>query len=249
MALHRPVRPEARTYRRVSDAGNLQRFQVVVKETDLHVQAATDLSHRCRETLIRERGYLEAFIEQHPAFVTALTPWVAKTPAPELVAAMIDASRSTGVGPMAAVAGALAERVGRDLLDVSEDVVVENGGDIFLAVNQPATVGIAAGRSPLSGKVGLRVAQADMPLSVCTSSGTIGHSLSYGKADAVCVVARQGALADAAATAVANRIVTPRDLADAIELARTIEGLVGVVAVCQDQMGVGGAVEIVPLEL
>jgi hypothetical protein len=248
MSLHRPVRPEARTYRRISGAGNLQRFRVVVKETDLQVQAATDLSRRCRELIIRERGYLEAFIKQHPKFLTALTPWPASAPAPPMVAAMIDASRSAGVGPMAAVAGALAESVGRDLLGCSEEVIVENGGDIFLALNQPATVGIDAGRSPLSGQLGLRFAADDLPLAICTSSGTIGHSLSYGKAEAVCVVARRGALADASATAVANRIAEPRDLSAAIEFAGTIEGLIAVVAVCRDQMGAWGDVEIVPLK-
>lgn len=249
MSLHRPVRHVARTYRRVSGAGNLHTFPVVVKETDLHVQATTDLSRQCREILIRQRGYLEAFIKQHPAFLTALTPWAAKTPAPPLVAAMIGASRLAGVGPMAAVAGGLAESVGRELLVYSEDVVVENGGDIFLAVTKPATVGIDAGRSPLSGKIGLRVVKNDMPLSICTSSGSLGHSLSYGKADAVCVVARRGALADAAATAVANRIAHPRDLSAAVEFARTIEGLIAVVAICRDQMGAWGDVEIVPLRV
>lgn len=247
MRLHRPVRHVARTYRRIRGVGNLQTFQVVVKETDLHVQALTDLSRQCREVLIRQRGYLEAFVDDHPAFLTALTPWAAATPAPPLVAAMIGASRLTGVGPMAAVAGALAEFVGRDLLTFSEEVVIENGGDIFLAVKQPATVGVDAGRSPLSGKIGLRIDARDMPLALCTSSGTLGHSLSYGKADAVCVAARQGALADAAATAVANRVAHPRDLTGAIEFARTIEGLVAVLAICRDQIGAWGDVEIVPL--
>ncbi|MBL0716069.1 MAG: UPF0280 family protein [Desulfosarcina sp.] len=148
---------------------------------------------------------------------------------------------------MAAVAGALADNVGRVLLDFSEEVIVENGGDIFIAVKNPVTVGIDAGRSPLSGQVGLRLKASDTPLAVCTSSGTVGHSLSCGRADAVCIVARQGALADAAATAVANRIAGPEDLAAGIDFARSIAGLIGVLAICRDQMGVWGQAEVVPL--
>ena len=247
MSGHRPVRPVARTYRRMAQVANLQAYQVVVKETDLHVQTRGDLAAPCRDALIRQRGYLEAFIAHYPAFLTTLRPWTAPTPAPALVTAMIEASRRAGVGPMAAVAGALAESVGRELLALSPEVVVENGGDIFLARSQPTTVGIEAGRSPLSRKIGLRVAKDDMPLAICTSSGTLGHSLSYGKADAVCVVARHGALADAAATAVANRIANPGELSAAIEWARTIQGLIAVVAVYRDQMGAWGDVEIVPM--
>lgn len=247
MSHQRPVPPMARTYRRLGLVENLQAYQVMVKETDLQVQSATDLSLRCRETLIRQRGYLEAFIANHPQFLTALTPWQAPTPAPPLVDAMIAASRLAGVGPMAAVAGALAEFVGRDLLAFSDEVVIENGGDIFLALNQSATVGLEAGHSPLSGKIGLRIDESEMPLALCTSSGTIGHSLSYGKADAVCVMARQGALADAAATAVANRIAQPSDLGAALDFSRTIKGLSAVMAVCHDQMGAWGAIEVIPL--
>ncbi len=247
MAVQHPVPPNERTYRRIGGIGHLTSFQVMVKETDLHVQAARDLSGLCRDTVIQERAYLEAFIQAHPAFLTTLTPWRAQTPAPALVATMIDASRQAGVGPMAAVAGALADCVGRELLTVSDEVIVENGGDVFLAIRRAVTVGVDAGRSPLSRKVGLRVDAGDRPLAVCTSSGTVGHSLSYGHADAVCVVAHQGALADAAATAVANRISSPIGLKPAIEFARRIEGLVGVLCICGDQMGAWGDVEIVPL--
>ena len=248
MSLHRPVPPRERTYRRIGGVGQLQAFQVVVKETDLHVQAESDLTPQCREALIQQRAYLESFIQAHPGFLTALTPWRADSPAPGLVGAMIDASRLTGVGPMAAVAGALAERVGRSLLAFSDEVVVENGGDVFLSVREAVTVGVDAGRSPLSRRIGLRVAADAMPLAICTSSGTIGHSLSYGAADAVCVVAHQGALADAAATALANRIARPDDLKRALAFARTIEGILGVLAICKDQMGAWGDVEIVPLK-
>ena len=247
MSLYHPADPMARTYRRIGGMGHLQAFQVRVQETDLHVQATADLSAPCRDAVIVLRGYLEAFIRQHPGFLTSLIPWADGTPAPRLIAEMIAAGTRARVGPMAAVAGALAEHVGRDLLAFSDEVIIENGGDVFLAVKQPVTMRIEAGNSPLSGKVGLHLDAADMPLAACTSSGTIGHSHSDGRADAVCIVARQGALADASATAVANRIKHPGDLAAAIDFARSIEGLDGVLAICEDRMGAWGDVEVVPL--
>ncbi len=247
MAIQHPVPPDDRSYRRIGGIGHLAAFEVVVKETDLHVQAPRDLSRQCREAVIQERAYLETFIQTHPRFLTTMTPWWAETPAPALVAAMIHASRQAGVGPMASVAGALADRVGRELLTVADEVVVENGGDVFMALRRAVTVGIDAGHSPLSRKIGIRVTAGDGPLAICTSSGTVGHSLSYGRADAVCVVAPQGALADAAATALANRITCPDDLETAIESGRAIEGLIGVLAICRDQLGAWGDVEIVPI--
>ncbi len=247
MAVIHPAPPSERSYRRVGGIGRLASFQVVVRETDLYVQADRDLALQCREAVIQQRAYLEAFIQAHPSFLTTRTPWREETPAPAVVTAMIRASRQAGVGPMAAVAGALADRVGRELLAMSAEVVVENGGDIFMAVRRPVTVGVDAGRSPLSRKIGLRVSGEGDPLAICTSSGTVGHSLSFGRADAVCVVASQGALADAAATALANRVNRPDDLRAAIESARAIEGLIGVVGICQDQMGAWGDLKIVPL--
>jgi ApbE superfamily uncharacterized protein (UPF0280 family) len=248
VARHRPVPPAERAYRRVGGIDRLQAFQVVVKETDLFVQASVDLSRQCREAVIEQRGYLEAFIRQHPAFLTTLRPWVEENPAPRLVAEMIAAGRLAGVGPMAAVAGGLADIVGRRLLADCEEVAIENGGDLFLALKHPVTVGIDAGDSPLSRHVGVRLEPAGMPVALCTSSGTVGHSLSFGQAEAVCAVARQGALADAAATSLANRITGPGDLAHVLAHARTIEGLIGAVAICRDKLGAWGPLEIVPLQ-
>jgi len=102
---------------------------------------------------------------------------------------MASAGEKAGVGPMAAVAGAIAEHVGIDLLGHTHEVVVENGGDVFFKTNGPVTIGIFAGNSPVSLGMGLRVYPGKKPLSVCTSSGTVGHSLSFGKSGCgLCVV-------------------------------------------------------------
>jgi ApbE superfamily uncharacterized protein (UPF0280 family) len=157
---------------------------------------------------------------------------------------MMEAGQKAGVGPMAAVAGAVAEYVGRELLDFSPEIIVENGGDIFLSIDRPRTVGIYAGGSPLTGKLGLEISPRDTPLGVCTSSGTVGHSLSFGKADAVVVLAASVSLADAAATAVGNRVINPDDVQSAIDFAGRIEGLKGLVIIIGKNVGAWGDVKL-----
>lgn len=166
---------------------------------------------------------------------------------PRIVRMMTDAGRKAGVGPMAAVAGAVAEQVGRELMAHSPEVIVENGGDIFLKVDAPLTLAIFAGDSPLSCRVGLRIHAAEAPAGVCTSSGTVGHSLSMGKADAVCVLSASCALADAAATAIGNRVGHPRDIASALDFGRSIPGVAGIVIIVGDKIGFQGELEVVPV--
>ncbi len=226
----------------------LASFQVTVQETDLLIQAEEDLTDVCREEVLTQRGYIEHYIKRFPEFMTTLTPWNRDEPAPEIVRKMIAAGKAADVGPMAAVAGAMAETIGQYLRRHSSEVIVENGGDIFLALKGSVTIGLYAGQSPLSMRIGLQLAPGREPLAVCTSSGTLGHSLSFGRADAVCIVARQCALADAAATAVANRVSSGHAIPEAIRLARTIEGVEGVVAVCGEQMGLWGDLRIVRLD-
>lgn len=238
-----------RSYRQRVDASELTSFQVTVMETDLWVHAPKALETVTRELIIQYRGFLSTHIDRCPDFLHSLVPVEIREPAPNIVRQMAAAGRAAGVGPMAAVAGAIAEHVGRDLLAYTDQVIVENGGDIFLKTKRPATVAIFAGASPLSMKIGIIIHSQDDPMAVCTSSGTVGHSLSFGRADAVCVVARQGALADAMATAVGNRVKSAADIQGAIDFARTVSGVVGVAVVVAKRIGLWGEIEVVPLEL
>jgi ApbE superfamily uncharacterized protein (UPF0280 family) len=239
--------PELRTYRTRMAREGLVAFRVAVQQTDLLILAARDLSLLARQTAVQERSRLESYIAAHPDFLSTLTPWPEDPFAPPVVREMVAAARVAGVGPMAAVAGALAERVGRALLAASPEVIVENGGDVFLALTRPATVALYAGASPLSRRVGLRIADEDTPLGVCTSSGTVGHSLSFGRADAACVVAPTAALADALATALANRVRDPGDIDPALAWLADIPQALGAVVVVGKALGAWGRVELVPL--
>jgi ApbE superfamily uncharacterized protein (UPF0280 family) len=236
-----------RTYRNLVLPGNLVSFRQVVKETDLLVHAARPLEDVTRESILHYRGHIEAYIKAHPGFARTLKPWRVDGPAPTVVREMASAGEKAGVGPMAAVAGVIAEHVGRELLRYCGEVIVENGGDVFLKTDTTVSMGIFAGKSPLSLRIGLQLDPSGRPISVCTSSGTVGHSLSLGKADAVCVLSSSCALADAAATSIGNRVGSKKDIPDAMEYGKSIKGVDGLVVIAGSEIGMWGELEIIPL--
>jgi len=239
---------EPRFYRHWIKEDDLVSFELTVKQTDLCIRSRRNLKDKALDSVLKHRGSLEAYIGRHPIFLTTLDPYQAEAGAPAIVKEMARVSQLTGVGPMAAVAGAIAEAVGRDLLAFSPEVIVENGGDIFLKISNKRLVGIYAGQSSFTKKIALEIMPRETPLGVCTSSGTVGHSLSLGSADAVVVLSPSTALADAAATALGNMVKAADDIPRAIEKAQSIEGLRGLVIIVGDKMGVWGKVKLVPLE-
>ncbi len=238
---------EPRTYRCWVKDDDMFSFNVTVKETDLYIRASRNLRMEALAAVIKHRTPLEEYIKSHPLFLHSLEPYRVEANAPDIVINMAKAAEKAGVGPMAAVAGAIAESVGRDLLAYVPEVIVENGGDIFMKILKVRLVGVYAGESPLTGRIALEVNPDETPLGICASSGTVGHSLSLGTADAVIVLSRSTALADAAATAIGNKVKTADDIVVAIEQAHAIDGLAGVVVIKGDKMGVWGRVKLVTL--
>jgi len=238
------MRDEPRTYRRWLK-NELSQFRVRIDESDLMISAERPLRELAERALLSVRADLESYLRQDPGFASALRPYDPQPDAPEVVREMAEAARLCGVGPMAAVAGAVAQYVGRTLLAETKQVIVENGGDIFMHSLEPRTAAIYAGSSPLSGKLGLCISLVDHDLGLCTSSGTVGPSLSFGKADAAIVLATSGALADAAASALGNRVQTADDVQPALEYLRTIEGVLGGAAIIGEHLGAWGDLEVV----
>ncbi len=243
-----PLSYQDREYRRVENSG-LVSSVVKMAETDLHILTSKPVGDQALQSVSEVRGYIERYIEQHPRFIDALVPLPMDNQAPEVVRQMLTGGLLAGVGPMAAVAGVVAEKVGRALLAQGlHEVIVENGGDLFVARNKACTVAVYAGESPLSGKLAIGLQPDRMPCGVCCSSGTIGHSLSLGVADAVVVAAPSTALADAAATRLANEVGREKQSINrALELAGEIDGLSGVVIISGDQLGAWGDIELVKL--
>jgi ApbE superfamily uncharacterized protein (UPF0280 family) len=235
---------EPRAYRYWVKGKGLISFNIVVKETDLYIRASTNLRRKAYKLVLKYRDILERYIERHPTFLTSLEPVSVGDDAPYIIKLMAEATTKVGIGPMASVAGAIAELVGNELLFFSPEIIVENGGDIYLKSLGQRLVGIYAGESPLTGKIGLKINGEDTPLGICTSSGTVGHSLSYGKADAVIALSKSAILADAAATAIGNLIIQSNDISNGVEFAKGIEGLRGVIIIKDDNMGLWGEVKI-----
>ena len=235
---------EPRTYRHWVEGKALISFNVTVKETDLYIRAAANLQRKAHRLVLKYRQQLEKYIERNPDFLTSLEPLPTPKNAPDIVKHMIEAAQKAGVGPMASVAGAIAEYVGGELLAFSPEIIVENGGDIYLKSLTKRTVGVFAGESPLTGKIGLEINAGETPLGICTSSGTVGHSLSQGKADAVVTLSTSAILADAAATAIGNRVSQASDITGAIEFGKSISGLKGILIIKDDNMGVWGEVKL-----
>jgi len=240
-----------RSYRNILDSKDLCSSLVKVRETDLHILATRDVTGEATHLVVQYRNQLEGYINRHPDFLIALEPMPDDRLAPPLIRKMLQGGLVAGVGPMATVAGVIAEFVGRGLLEleVIDEVVVENGGDIFIHRNRDSIVAIYAGESPLSNRLGFRIPQELMPCGVCTSSGTIGHSLSLGKSDSVTVVAPGTALADGVATCLGNEVAGGEDIEQALGVGAAIPGLTGIVIIVDEKLGVWGQLELVEIEV
>jgi ApbE superfamily uncharacterized protein (UPF0280 family) len=238
---------EERTYRKRVQSEGLVSFRLAVKETDLLISAKQNLENEARDIVHQYRHQVETYILSHPDFLESLYPYPEDPFAPPMVKEMIRATREVGVGPMASVAGAIAQFVGNDLLPWTDEVIVENGGDIFLNVARDVTVSVFAGNSLLSEKIGLGIDAGQMPLGICSSSGTVGHSLSGGVADVACILSPSAVFADGAATALGNRIKHKGDLEGAASWAQDIKGISGGLIIVGDAMSAWGDVVLVKL--
>ena len=239
---------KARSYRAFMKRPGLVSFKVCHKETDLFIQASKNLSEKVSAWIVEARSAIESYAMLHPGFLESYSPLPFDPMAPDVVRDMLVAGLKAEVGPMAAVAGTIAEYVGRRIQkEISGEVIVENGGDVFLRVFSPVTVAVFAGSSVLSGRLGIRLDSNGEALAVCTSSGTVGHSTSFGTADAVTVISGNCALADAAATAAGNLVKRKPDVEDALNFLKELEGVDGAVVVKQDLVGAFGKIELVAL--
>lgn len=230
-------------YRVLQEAGDLTYYRISVDETDLSIGTRGQWRREALEAVLEARRQVLAAIGDRPRFRTSLEPLRPHGTETPLIREMLEAGLLASVGPMAAVAGAVAAFVGFRLAARSPEVVVENGGDVFLFGKKTRSVAVVAGESPLSGLLSLRVRPGD-GLGLCTSSGTVGHSLSFGKADAAMVMAKSCALADAAATRLGNLVQDPEKLDAPLDEICAIPGVEGALVIMGDRLGVLGNMEL-----
>ncbi len=242
---------QPRLYREAMGNSRWTSFRSAYRETDLWV--AIDREHYRQEAvrftmdrILCYREILEKHIADHPEFRDSLTPVVAPGGIHPLILGMSEAAMQAGTGPMSAVAGTVAEYVCRDLLAEYEadEVIIENGGDIFMKLTAPVSVAVHAGNSPLSEKIALQIKPDETPLSLCCSSGTVGHSLSFGMADACMIGCRSGAEADAFATAFCNQVKNAGMVHEITEKALCQPQIMSVVIIAGDKLALGGKLEV-----
>ena len=242
---------EPRTYRNSFSKERFRSFVITYKDSDLwigvdHNSFKEEMVELALAKLKATRDELEAYILVDPFFKKSLKPCLVQETAPEMAKQMAVAAEKAGVGPMAAVAGMFSEIIGQALLEnfSIREVVIENGGDIFLKLQNKLVMSIFAGESPLSGMVGLEIDAEQTPLGICTSAGTVGPSMSFGKADAVMIACKETALADTFATGFGNLIKKPGDVEKVLKRTERFEEIIAAVLICEDQIGIRGEFEM-----
>lgn len=234
---------EERKYRELMKSSSLNEVIIVEGETDLFIQSTNKFKKH--DEIIEIRKVISDYILLRPEFKISLNPIDLDETAPKLINHMIKASAMAGVGPMATVAGAVSHYLGSSMDD--SDIMIENGGDIYLKSSTDKVISVYAGKSEFSNKIGVKIKSVATPLGICTSAGTIGHSLSYGSADAVVVISKDTLLADACATSIGNKVNKAEDIESAIEFGNNIKGILGIVIIIDGTLGAWGDVELVKI--
>mgnify|MGYP001447456217 FL=1 len=222
-----------------------ERFRL--KETIVTITAQKqDQIEAAKEVIKVQRALLEEFIREDPFFVLTLEPYDrAIEKAPQIVRDMVRAGAAVGIGPMSSVAGTIARFALEAMIRAGAScAIVDNGGDVALVADRPVLMGIYAGSSPLK-NLAFEIPPRAAPIGICTSSGTVGPSISFGYADAAIVVSEDVSLADAAATALGNAVGEDSPLAEAFNVVNR-PGISGAMVIRGEEMALWG--ELPPLK-
>ena len=245
---------QPRKYRETMRQGRFNSFVVSYKQSDLWIgvnpiECSDDLKFFVLEEIKKLWQKLEDFIDIHPQIKNSLIPIEIPRNSPPEITKMIECGNRAGIGPMSSVAGFLSEYIGKLIEEKfqPEEIIVENGGDIYLNVEDDITISIYAGNSPLSEKIAVKIPATKTPIGICTSSGKVGPSLSSGNADAVMIICEDTSLADAFATAFGNKVKTPADIESTLQETDKITEILSAIIICNDKIGIRGKFEIVAL--
>ena len=220
-----------------------ERFQL--KETIVTITSEEQYIPVAKRAIKSCRHDLESFIQKDPFFASTIEEYACPDSAPEIAVRMADASNTFGIGPMSAVAGTIAAMAVEAMMDAGATyAIVDNGGDIALVNDETIIVGIYAGRTD-DVSIGLEIEPRESILGICTSSGRIGHSISFGNADAATIISGDVSLADAAATAVGNAVSDVASIEDAFSILEGVESITGCLIILDGHVGLYGSVPVV----
>jgi len=228
----------------------LNSFKICYRETDLLIRTENLDREYYYHFIKKLRLEIDDYINDNKNFLDSLTPLKIKDGDPEVIKTLKRYAFKVGVGPMAGIAGLFAEKTGRSILNgyQTNKVIIENGGDIFIASDEECIIGIYAGhKSKLSGRIGIKIKPGSTPLGICTSAATVGPSLSLGSADAVVVIADSTVLADLMATALGNKVKDSKNIEEAIEVAKNVKDVRGIVIIRKDNIGIWGDIELIKI--
>ncbi|MFO7889824.1 MAG: UPF0280 family protein [bacterium] len=217
-----------------------KRHHLEIKESIMSVLCKAAFIESGRKAIMHTRRQIEDIIAEYPDFKTTHAPLKLSGCTPSVIKKMCVESKKVEVGPMAAVAGTIADECLKTMIHVgAREAVVDNGGDIALFIRSPVNIGIYSGKnSPLN--LAFQIKPRNNSLGICTSSGTVGHSFSYGKANAAVVISENIVLADAAATAIANRVSTENDLTSCFEILNKLPEIEGSLVILNDKISLWG---------
>lgn len=242
---------QPRFYRNQMGEGRFRSFTIGYKDSDLWIGVdipsyTSKIADFAQEKLVDLRKELEAYILKNTSFASSFSPIGVLKEAPPMAHFMGNAAHLAQTGPMAAVAGSFSEFIGKAILekfDVKE-LVIENGGDIFLSLERDMVFSVYAGSSTLSGKIGIELNATETPIGVCTSAGTVGPSTSFGKADAVVVISKNTGVADAFATAIGNRVQSADNIEKQLIIVDQEPLIDSILIVCEGKVGFKGKHEL-----
>ncbi len=218
----------------------------IIEETDVLIKSDSEKAiKKALKSIEENRRLLKIYLRNHPLFFYSLTPIPAASNAPEIIKRMVEASSKAYVGPMASVAGALADLALEEMIkEGAEIALIENGGEIAVNSKIDINIGVYAFNSLLSKRFGFKISQGDCPLGIGTSSSKSIRALSFGEADAVTVIAENAAIADASATAICNIVKgdPKKAIQQGLNLAKKIDGVKGAIIVKGNYVGLWGKI-------
>jgi len=218
------------------------KWSVSYGETILNIDCTVDLRKEVLKELIKQHTDLLSYINKDPVFFTSYDPIEISSDAPEIIRLMHDASTKFNVGPMATVAGTISELIGKRIQKDCDEFTIENGGDIFLSSSSDKTIQIKTSNRKFADKLSLNVSGDETPIGICSSSSSIGHSISFGRTELVVSISDSSSIADAAATYYANQIKTQSDLTETFEKASKNHLIRGFLVLVGDELGVYGKI-------